>query len=261
MTDSPTEEPHRYFFLRVPKTAGAALLGRLANQFGEAAIYPAMGLDGTDSLRLALSVSHLRERLAARGDQIRVIAGHFPLCTTELIGGPFTTLTLLRDPVERTLSQLRYTRKINRGARDLPLEDLYEDPTRFRALLDNQMTKMLSLAPGEARDGAMLTRVEFDRDRLERAKEALAGIDVIGLQEQFEDFCEELSARFGWRLGDPETVNATPPIEVPESFRARIAEDNAFDVELYEYAGKLLHDAGRPRPGEVPLASAHRGQP
>jgi len=261
MKDSPTEQQHRYFFLRVPKTAGAALLQRLATQFGESAIYPAMGLDGTDPLRLVLSVDHLRERLAARGDEIRVIAGHFPLCTTELIGGRFTTLTLLRDPVERTLSQLRYTRKINRAAGDLPLEELYDDPTRFHALLDNQMTKMLSLRATEARDGAMLTRVEFDRDRLERAKEALAGIDVIGLQEQFEDFCEELSARFGWRLGEPETVNATAPVEVPESLRARIAEDNAFDVELYEFAGKLLHEAGRPRPGEVPLASAHREEP
>ena len=261
MTDSPTDQPHRYFFLRVPKTAGAALLQRLANQFGEAAIYPAMGLDGTDPLKLAVSVGHLRERLAARGDQIRVIAGHFPLCTTELIGDRFTTLTLLREPVERTLSQLRYTRKINRTARHLPLEELYDDPMRFHAVVHNQMTKMLSLRPTEVGDAAMLARVEFDRDRLERAKEALVGIDVIGLQERFEDLCEELSARFGWRLGDPETVNATAPVEVPESFRARIAEDNAFDVELYEFAGKLLHDVGRPRPGEVPLASAHREEP
>ena len=261
MTDSPTEQPHRYFFLHVPKTAGSALQQRLANHFGEAAVYPAKGLDGTDPLTLAVSIGHLRERLAARGDQIRVIAGHFPLCTTELIGGRFTTLTLLREPVERMLSQLRYTRKVNRAARDVPLEELYDDPIRFDAVLHNQMTKMLSLRSTEVADAAMLTRVEFDRDRLERAKEALAGIDVIGLQEQFEDFCEELSARFGWRLGDPETVNATTPAEVPESFRARIAEDNAFDVELYEFANELLHDAGRPRPGKVPLASAHREEP
>jgi hypothetical protein len=261
MTDSPTDQPHRYFFLRVPKTAGAALRERLANHFGDAAVYPTKGLDGTDPLKLAVSIDHLRERLAARGDEIRVIAGHFPLCTTDLIGGRFTTLTLLREPVERTLSQLRYTRKINRAARDLPLEELYDDPMRFHAVVHNQMTKMLSLRSTEVADAGMLTRVEFDRDRLERAKEALVGIDVIGLQEQFEDLCRELSARFGWRLGDPETVNATAPVEVPEGLRARIAEDNAFDVELYEFAGELLHDVGRPRPGEAPLASAHREEP
>jgi hypothetical protein len=261
MTDSPTEQPHRYFFLHVPKTAGSALQQRLANHFGEAAVYPAKGLDETDPLTLAVSIGHLQERLVARGDQIQVITGHFPLCTTELIGGRFTTLTLLREPVERMLSQLRYTRTINRAARDVPLEELYHNPIRIHAVAHNQMTKMLSLRSTEVADAAMLTRVELDRDRLERAKEALAGIDVIGLQEQFEDFCEELSARFGWRLGAPERVNATIPAEVPESLRARIAEDNACDVELYEFASELLHEAGRPRPGEAPLASAHREEP
>ena len=261
MTDSPTEQPHRYFFLHVPKTAGSALQQRLANHFGEAAVYPAKGLDETDPLTLAVSIGHLQERLVARGDQIQVITGHFPLCTTELIGGRFTTLTLLREPVERMLSQLRYTRTINRAARHLPLEELYDDPIRIHAVVHNQMTKMLSLRSTEVADAAMLTRVELDRDRLERAKEMLVGIDVIGLQEQFEDLCEELSARFGWRLGAPERVNATIPAEVPESLRARIAEDNAFDVELYEFASELLHDAGRPRPGEAPLASAHREEP
>jgi hypothetical protein len=261
VSDSQADQPHRYFFLRVPKTAGAALEQLLANQFGKAAVYPAKGLDGTEPLRLAVSIAHLREQLAARGDEIRVIAGHFPLRTTEMIDGRFTTLTLLREPVERTLSQLRYTRKVNRAARDLPLEELYDDPARFDRLLHNQMTKMLSLTPTEMVDAAMLTRVEFDRDRLERAKEALTGIDVIGVQEHFEDFCKELSARFGWDLGDPETVNVTAPEEVPESFRARIAEDNAFDVELYEFASELLREAGRPRPDKVPLASADRQEP
>jgi len=90
-------------------------------------------------------------------------------------------------------------------------------------------------------DGMMFTRVEFSRDHLERAKEALAGIDALGLQEHFEDFCDELTARFGWRLGEPVTgVNATAPVQVPERLRARIAEDNAFDVELYEFAKQLL---------------------
>jgi len=261
MTDSPIDEPHRYFFLRMPKTASTALCQRLANHFGEAAIYPVNGLDGTEPLKLVLSIGHLRERLAARGDEIRVIAGHFPLCTTELIGGRFTTLTLLREPVERMLSQLRYTRKVVRAARHMPLEELYDHPPQIDAVMRNQMTKMLSLSSTEVADAAMLTRVEVDRDRLERAKEALVGIDVIGLQDEFEDLCAELSARFGWRLGDPETVNTTAPVEVPESFRARIAEDNAFDVELYEFAAKLLHDGGRPRPGEVPLASADREEP
>jgi hypothetical protein len=240
-------QPHRYFFVHMQKTAGIALRQLLMNHFGEVAVYPTRGVDGTDPVKLVLSVDHLRQRIAARGDQVRVITGHFPLCTTQLLEGRFTTLTLLREPVERTLSYLRHHRENERADRHKSLEEIYHDPFRFYGLVHNHMTKMLSLTPAEMTDG-MLTRVEFDRDRLGRAKEALAGIDAVGLQERFEDFCDELSARFGWRLAEPEIVNASVPVEVSEGFRARIAEDNALDIELYEFAGQLvaLRDDHRP---------------
>ena len=233
------EEPHRFFFVHMQKTAGIALRQRLLNHFGEVAVYPTRGVDGTDPVTLVLSIDYLRERLAARGDQIRVITGHFPLCAVELLDGQYTTLTLLREPVERTLSYLRHHRQEERADRHRSLEEIYDDPFRFHGFAHNHMTKMLSLTPAEMVDG-MLTRVDLDRDRLERAKEALTGIDAIGLQERFEDYCDELAARFGWRLGEPETVNTSAPVEVPESFRARIAEDNACDIELYEFAKQLL---------------------
>jgi hypothetical protein len=234
-------QPDRYFFVHMQKTAGIALRRRLINHFGELAVYPAR-LDGEEvgPVKLALNVDFLRERLAARGDEIRVITGHFPLCTAELIDARLTTLTLLREPEERTLSYLRHHRENEPTDRHRSLEEIYEDPLRFHGFIHNHMTKMLSLTPAEMKTG-MRTRVRFDRDRLERAKEALAGIDAVGFQESFEDFCDELAARFGWRLGEPEgKVNATAPVEAPESFRARIAEDNALDVELYEFAKQFL---------------------
>jgi hypothetical protein len=236
-TDS--DQRHRYFFVHIQKTGGMALRQRLINHFGEAGVYPTWGMDGRNPVELVLSIDRLRERLATRGDQIRVITGHFPLCTTELIGGRFTTLTLLREPVERTISYLRHHRENEPRDRDKSLEEIYDDPFRFHGLAHNHMTKMLSLTPEEMTAG-MLTQVAFDRDRLQRAKEALAGIHAVGLQERFEDFCDELSARFGWSLGEPEIVNTSAPVEVAGSFRARIAKDNALDIELYEFAKRLL---------------------
>jgi hypothetical protein len=115
---------------------------------------------------------------------------------------------------------------------------------------------MLSLAPHEML-ASLRTRVELDRAHLERAKVALAGIDAFGLQEHFERFCDELSARFGWRLGEPETMNTSAPVDVPEGLRARIAADNAFDIELYEFARQLLDDRGISRSG---LKTAGVGQ-
>jgi hypothetical protein len=236
---SPSEQPDRYFFVHMQKTAGIALRRRLLNHFGQAAVYPTPGVDGDDPVKPYLAIKHLRERFAARGNEIRVITGHFPLCTTELLEGRFTTLTLLREPVERTLSWLRYRQRRAPQVRGKPLEEIYERPLEFKGFLHNHMTKMLSLRPEELTVG-MLTHVDFERQHLERAKEALTGIDVVGLQEQFEDFCDELTSRFGWRLGEPVTVNTTEPVEVPERLRAQIAEDNALDVELYEFAKQVV---------------------
>jgi hypothetical protein len=42
-------------------------------------------------------------------------------------------------------------------------------------------------------------------------------------------------------------VNRTEPVEVSSSFRARIAEDNAMDVELYAFARQLVEDGNHSR--------------
>jgi hypothetical protein len=246
MSDS--NQSRRYFFVHMQKTAGMELRRRLINHFDEAAVYPTRGVDGTDPIKLVLSVDHLRERLAARADQVRVVTGHFPRCAAGLLDGPFATLTVLREPVARTLSYLRHHRERAPHDRHKSLEEIYDDPFQFHGFVHNHMTKMLSLTPEEMNAG-MLTRVEFTREHLDRAKEGLAGIDAVGFQERFEDFCEELSARFGWRLGASGTTNTTAPVEVSDSFRARITEDNALDVELYEFAMQLVGERRLPTPG------------
>lgn len=241
---SNSAEPHRFFFVHIRRTAGGALRRRLINHFGEFAVYPTRGVDGTDPVKLMLSVEHLRERLAARGDQIRVLTCHLPLCTVEQIEGSFTTMTLLRDPVERTLSSLRDDRETNPTSHS-SLEQIYDAGGRFTVLRHNEMTKELSFTPAENAGMAKVLslspaeiarpdapRVELGRGHLERAKERLAGVDAVGLQERFEDFCDELSTRFGWDLGEPERVNTTAAVEVSESFRARLSEDNALDIEF-----------------------------
>jgi hypothetical protein len=232
----------RFFFVHMMKTAGTALRYRLINHFSASAVYPAEGVDGQgkDLVEGVLSIKYLLDRLAERGDEVRVITGHFPLCTADLLGERFTTFTLLREPVERTLSFLRDRRDHGPAEhRDRPLEQIYDDPFWFNGFAHNHMTKMLSLTVAELQNG-MFTHVGFSRERIDRAMEAVARMDAVGLQERYEDFCGELTARFGWDLGEPQVVNASEPVEVPDAFRERIAEDNALDVELYEFARQLV---------------------
>jgi hypothetical protein len=241
MSEEAREPADRIFFVHIQKTAGTSFVFRLRKHFGRAAIYP--GESDKGNVAAVLSVEHLLERLRTSGDQFRVITGHFPLCTIDVIGGEFTTLTVLRDPVDRTLSYLRHHREQTPGDQRRPLEDIYEDPFRFHGHINNHMVKMFSLTAAEMTAG-MLTRVEFSKERLETAKESLARVDVVGIQERFDAFCDELTRRFGWGLGEPLHTNRSEWSEVSVAFRTRIAEENALDVELYEYAKRLAAGSG-----------------
>jgi len=235
-----------FFFVHVQKTAGTTLLIRLGNQFPPSAIYPDDSDGDKFGIMPQMNVDHLVERWPERCGEVEVIAGHFPLCTTELLGGGFTTFTVLREPVERTLSYLRHHRKLTPADQHLSLEEVYEDPLRFDRLVHNHMVKMFAMTTEEM-TGWVMTTVEFTPEHLERAKERLVSVDVVGLQEDFEPFCSELEDRFGWDLGEPVVANDTPHEEVSNAFRARIAADSALDVELYEFARDLV--ANRRRDG------------
>jgi len=232
-------EPTRFFIVHMQKTAGTTLRDRFRHHYGEAAIYPNR-TDGRDKRLSVISLRHLLERWAARRDEIRVIAGHFPLCTVELLDADFTTLTVMRPPVERTLSYLRHQRKLNRADQQRPLEAIYDDPFRFNGLIRNHMTRMLSMTVDELRaTDSVLTDVSDTDERLQRAKDALAGLDLFGLQPRLEELCAELTRRFGLDLGAPLHSNATEVADAPEHLIARIESDNALDVALYEFASDL----------------------
>jgi hypothetical protein len=236
-------QPERFFFVHMQKTGGISLYMRMQRQFGEEGVYPDAGDGDPVAVAPQLMVHVLLRRWAERRDRIRVVTGHFPLCTTDLLDAEFVTFTILRDPVERTLSYLRHHRKTNPAAGKLSLEEIYEETGNFRHFIENHMVKMLSLRSEEMTDG-MMTVVDFDSQRLRTAKGALEKLDAFGLQEDLEGFAHLLERRYGWRLGPPVHENVTEPARVPASFRRRIAEDNRLDLELYEHGRRTLGERG-----------------
>lgn len=240
---------HRFFFLHMQKTGGTSLFLRLPRVFGGAGVYP-NDTDG-DPVTVApqLSTDVLLQRWAVRRHEIGIVAGHFPLCTTELLGEEFRVLTVLREPVERTLSYLRHHRQTTPTDRDTSLEAIYEDDFRFHGMIHDHMVKMLAMNVDEMTAG-LLTRLDCTEAHLARAKERLDAIEVVGLLERFDEFWAELEQRLGWDLNDVAHANRSAPVDAPASLRRRIAEDNALDVALYEHAQTLVTEraAGRRRP-------------
>jgi hypothetical protein len=235
-------EPQRYFFVHLQKTAGTALFRRLRHHFGTGGVYPMPQYQGTPEA--VLDVGVLAERFARHRAEIRVVTGHFPLCTIERLGVPFVTFTVLREPVERALSFLRHQRQSEPRFHGATLEDIYADPVCRDGLIRNHMVRMLSLSVDEMTDGA-LTPITVDEDRLAAAQVALERrIDVVGIQERFDSFCEKLAEGFGWDLGEPQFANRTPPMDVSDGLRERIAADNELDGRLYRFAEDLVARRG-----------------
>ena len=75
---------------------------------------------------------------------------------------------------------------------------------------NNNMTKMLALTPDEMQAIDVHAGGLGSASTSSCAKEALAGIDAVGLQDRFEALCAQLTHRFGWDLGEPEVINASP---------------------------------------------------
>ena len=231
--------PQRFFFVHLQKTAGTSLFIRLRRHLGEDAVYPMPEYEGVDWSNT--NVDMLRDVFEQRGDDIRAVVGHFPLCTVDLLGVPFTTLTVLRDPFPRTLSFLRHRREKLPDRADATLDELYSEPVTLHALIHNHMTRMLGMTAAQMTDG-MATMVDHDEALLRRAEEGLERIDVVGLQERFGDFWTDVQARFGWELGDELRANATKPDdeEIDPWFDLRIRTDNELDFRLYQYAVDLV---------------------
>ncbi len=229
-----SDSEQRFFFVHLQKTAGTALFQRLRDHFGPEAVYPRPE-DQTD-IRSTTDVDFLVDRCRQHRDTIRVVTGHFPLCAVELFDTPFTTFTVLREPVERTLSLLRRRQKAEERFRGWTLEEIYLDRS-LDDIIRNHMVKMLSLTADEMTSTPLVAHVDFDEGRLDTAKSNLTEkIDVFGMQPEFEDFSADLERRFGWDLGEPRFANRTEAVPVSDDLRALIASDNRLDAELYEFA-------------------------
>ena len=102
------------------KTAGTTFVQSLREQFPGAAIYPSRGTDwdSPTDVEAYLSIDRLLGLDAARTEQICIYTGHFPYMVRDLIDPSLLTLTLLRDPVERTISVLKQFKRLEERCRE-----------------------------------------------------------------------------------------------------------------------------------------------
>lgn len=224
-------------FLHIPKTGGVTLSSVLTRQYARHSVhrFDATDLTATDRLR-SLSPQELQS--------IKLIYGHMSFGLHALLLRPATYITLLRDPIERAISDYSFVRSnplhpLHDAVKKMGFSDYIESAATGQ--LSNGQTRLLS---GDC-DGDRLglpTRNPVSKKSLEIAKRnILDKFKVVGLQERFDESLVLMMKRLGWQR-TPYYVKAnTSPSKVRRSEIssqdiALIRRHNVLDIELYEFA-------------------------
>jgi hypothetical protein len=174
--------------------------------------------------------------------KIQVFRGHMPFGLHRIIPQPSTYITVLRNPVERIISEYvfgvnyRFHRQ-HRIISKMSLEEFLETLAN-----NNSQTKMIA---GFDSSSDLLS-LPCGADTLELAKANLRNhFSLVGLSERFTETLALARRKFGWRVPAYASCNATPGRKravVSARLREVIADRNSFDMELYKYARELFEE-------------------
>jgi len=241
------------FFLHVPKCAGTTFVEEVLRKR-----FPPQ--------RLLIFYEHRTEdlirRLQTMGSRqqrrIHCLAGHFAYGVHRFYTArPVLYLTVLRDPIERTISHYhqawrRQDHYLHRAVREnnLSLREYVE--RRLSAELDNGQTRLIAGVGWGAPQG------ECPPTMLAAAKEHLDSFAVVGLTDMFDGFLQLVQRRFGWEIpayqkrNVAETRMARQNLD-PQTLAA-IEAANQSDLDLYRYAQGLFAAQWQRLFPEQPLA-------
>ena len=148
------EDEPRFFFIHVMKTGGTSFVFQMLQNFEPDEAYPS-AIDRTSPTDVTpyASIPKLLELSPERRARIRVYAGHLPYVASELLEIDLVRLTLLRDPVDRTVSMLKHVKRLFERYAEFSIDAIYDDDAVFRHYLDNAQTKVFALTVEERARG------------------------------------------------------------------------------------------------------------
>ena len=238
-----TAAPEAVIFLHVPKTAGTTLNRLIEWEYDLFQMY------SVDPVFFRWSAAHLRKLSKERLRKIRVFKGHMLFGLHEILPQPATYITVLRDPIERTLSAFYFMRSYK-------LHPLYWKFRRENWTLEDFVRRL----PRENVQCKIVAGAVYEEpctaEIFEQAKHNLDHhFSVVGLSERFEETLALMKLRFGWKLKSYTSFNITRPRpkkhDLPQSTLGLITEKNSFDVMFYDYAARLFQGAVEKNAAEV----------
>jgi hypothetical protein len=217
-------------FLHIPKTAGSTVQVFFEQQMRPSQWFTLSSPDPfAEYANLPAEVKRTH----------RVVKGHMPFGIHATIARPTQYVTVVRDPIDRIVSNYYYTRTypahyLYREATRMTLEEFAT--SRLSVEMDNLQVRLLAGCPDQPYG-------TLGAAELERAKAHLEShFAVVGHQGDLPAFFTAVSKRFGLRNIGVRPENVTPQrptlAEIPSGVKQAIERQNELDVELYRFVMK-----------------------
>lgn len=180
----------------------------------------------------------------ADGEPYKMVIGHYDFDIIKRYPH-LIPITMLREPISRVISQLRYTQRTVDSWNELPLAlrlgklDKLLELDELRSYVTNSQTRQMA---GTYWSGQSIP----DDELLDTALHNLVECAFVGLQEHFDDSLLILAYTLGiapithyqsWNIAPAGSSQS----QVSRETYQKLAHINNLDIELYEYA-KLIYN-------------------